>query len=375
MPPHIPQSNSALHLYRHLLREATYLPPLCRPWTSDRIKARFRDCYDAIEAKPYIKQAHRNLRFLRAANAGHVERMRRLCYLATGRLGKRRRQLASAYLTKPPPTDSAALDDGKPPISAAMRQMQAASAKADDEPMKVKKTANTVGHTWLENWDIGMVKAVGQAQVDRQTTKWPNEVRRTVDPKRVLPAENCWGVPLKPKTVTNKHKRFWVTILANLMPPLPQGEWDALKDLTLGQAEESTWRIAPRRPVAVSTDGIDDVVIGVQDIRWDWEKYATKSVRDLEKRNSRSRKILSAGVDEDPRGQGRPIGVRTFKPRMLRRSIYGPVWEASPIVKKDPKGKWNITYGIPDIKISHPSASELDFFRGVDRKGAQLKSV
>ena len=109
----IPHPSKPLHLYRHLLREATYLPPLCRPWIASRIQARFLDCRykkDAKDAKPHVKEAHHWLRYLRSANAGHVERLLHLGYLATGRVGKRRRQLATTFLSKGPPANTSDLE-------------------------------------------------------------------------------------------------------------------------------------------------------------------------------------------------------------------------------------------------------------------------
>lgn len=412
MPLQIPHPNTPLHLYRHLLREATYLPPICRPWTTTRIKERFRDCrHDYERSNKYTKQAHHQLRYLRAANAGHVQRMMKLLYHATGRLGKRKRQLATASLKKGPPADSAALEkdavpssyvlevmraaspkednkagkstkstkskpslgDKTVPTSSAMELMQQASSKEDNLAGQGNKSKNKqqVPPTWLEDWDFDMVSALAHAQHETQTGNWPGQMRRTLNPARSIPKEDCWGLPLtlKPKLFTNKLKRFWVPILSKLMPPLPQGEWDALRALTLGEADGRMWKIPSRRPVAVGTGGDNKAVaISNENTLWDWERYATRSVAALERPNARKRKILSGGVDEDPRGQGRPTGVRTFAPRVLRR-MYGSVWEASPIMTKQPKGKWQVTWGNSEVKVSGPSTSDLHFFHGVDKKG------
>jgi hypothetical protein len=339
-----------------------------------------------------IKKAHHDLRLVRAANAGDIDRMLRICYLATGRLGKRRRQLASAYLTKGPPVDSAALENSisslaearnaveeKTSLPSSMQQLEAASGKAGGHIVKRKGKYPPQNSTWLENWDLEKVKALANAQFCFQSHSysWPKDMNRSVDPKKMLSAENCWGLPLKPKLVTNKTKTHFAKVFSNLMPPLPQGEWDVLKALALGEAEESMWSIPPRRPVAVGSDEAQTAAAcsaALGDKQWSWEKYATQSVRCLEKGNARKRSKYSASFDEVIQGHGRPIGVRVFKPRSLRRYIYGRVWEASPVVKTTSGGKLAVTWGNQDIKVSGPSASDLPFFEGVNQKGVVVSS-
>lgn len=106
MPLQIPHPDSLLHLYRHVLREVTYLPPFCRSWVRDTVQAKFRD-----HRRPSVKRAHHALRFLRSANSGHYDRMRHLFYLATGRKGKRYRELSRTNLAKEPPPNSDALHE------------------------------------------------------------------------------------------------------------------------------------------------------------------------------------------------------------------------------------------------------------------------
>lgn len=347
MPLQIPHPNTPLHLYRHLLREATYLPPLCQPWITQRIQARFRDCRHKEEPKLYIKDAHHYLRYLRSANAGHVQRMLRLCYLATGRIGKRRRLLGRSELASSPPASSAELDKKIRLTNGKQRQPD-----------------------WLDNWDIDKIKAIAHSQSDEQTNNWPYQMRRTIDPIRALPTENCFGRPLSQKLTRNKLKKHWATILRQLMPPLPRGEWDQLGAMTRGEADAQHYKIPTRRPVAQSHFTSSD------NKRPIWSDFVTRPVRSIERKNSRKMKSLSGGEDEDPRGHGRVIGTRVLGPRKLRRSIYGRVWQASPIVDKNPRtGNWSVTWGSSESAISRPSKKDLQFFQDVDQAGLPIRST
>ncbi|KAI0880583.1 uncharacterized protein GGS22DRAFT_83307 [Annulohypoxylon maeteangense] len=350
MPLQIPHPNNALHLYRHLLREATYLPALCRPWITSRIKARYRDCEHEKYPKRYIKDAHHHLRNFRSANDGNVKRMLRLCYMATGRAGKRRRLLGKTELSSDPPTTSAELDE------------KTILANVDEQQYR----------DWVDNWDMEKVKAIALSQAERSEKDLPYHMRRTIDPRKAIPTENSFGRPLSKKLARNKLKKHWAQILRQLLPPLPKGEWDQLGTLARGEADPQYYKLPKRRPVAQ--------LIAQDDPQSDhlpfWADLVTKPMRMIERPNSRKMKSLSGGEDEDPRGHGRKIGVRVLNQRKLRRGIYLPVWEASPIVDKNPRsGKWLVTWGNHQTKVSRPRKKDLQFFQGVNEVGLPIRSA
>ncbi|KAI1103834.1 hypothetical protein F4804DRAFT_214502 [Jackrogersella minutella] len=341
MPLHIPHPNTPLHLYRHLLREATYLPPLCRPWITQRIQGRFRDCSHKEDPKPHIKDAHHHLRFIRSANAGHVKRMLRLCFMASGRVGKRRRLLGRSELGSSPPTSSAELDKST------------TLTNDKDRPPD-----------WIDNWSIEKILAIARSQIEQQTNDSPHQMRRLIDPSRALPTENIFGRPLAKKLARNKLKRHWARVLHQLLPPLPQGEWDQLALMTRGEADPQHYKIPKRRPVAQSR------YAGLDTKRWSWTDFVTKPIRSMERKSSRKMKSLSGSEDEDPRGHGRPIGVRVLGKRRLRRSIYTPVWEASPMIGQNPRsGKMVIKWGNQEKPISPARKRDLQFFQGLNKAG------
>lgn len=105
----IPPPQTALHLYRHLLREATYLPPVIKPFFVERVRTRFERHRRDPEPQYRIDRAHKDLRYLRAANSGDYVRMRRVLMLGFGRIGRRRRELIDDLVRRDRPTDTESL--------------------------------------------------------------------------------------------------------------------------------------------------------------------------------------------------------------------------------------------------------------------------
>ncbi|RYP76655.1 hypothetical protein DL770_007194 [Monosporascus sp. CRB-9-2] len=372
MPLQIPHPNTPLHLYRHLLREASYLPPLCRPWIASRIQTRYRDCQHTNDPKSHVKEAHHYLRYLRSANAGHVDRLLHLCYLATGRVGKRRRQLATLFLSKRPPENTASLESDVPSNDRPSKGSSKTPAPTLGKKSSPEAAEEGREPDWLDNWAVDRLHAVAASQVEHQGGDWPQAMRRSYDPKRALPTENAFGRPFPKKVARNKLKRHYASVLKQLLPPLPQGEWDRLRDLANGaEGTENEMTTPPRRVVARPTlKEPRDKDPEDWDWDWDWVQYVTKPVRAVERKNSRKMKSLTGEPDQDPRGQGRPIGVRLMRSRKIRRGIYGRVFELANTMTQNPRsGKWTVTWGSSERKLSKPTATDLGIFQGVDDSG------
>ena len=217
---------------------------------------------------------------------------------------------------------------------------------------------------------LSLAKSQTQHQHSAHSGDLPQTMRRTIDPKRAIPPENSFGRPFPKRVVRNKLKRHWAAVLHQLLPPLPQGEWDRLKDLANGRPTgPADFKLPPRRPLARLISGMGLENRGNMEV-WDWTQYVTRPVRAIERKNSRQMKSLTGALDQDPRGQGRATGVRVLGNRTLRRGVYGRVFEASPTMKEVPESKkWKVEWGTNEIKLSRPATSELDFFKGVDSRG------
>ncbi|KAI0394166.1 hypothetical protein F5Y17DRAFT_272501 [Xylariaceae sp. FL0594] len=351
MPLQIPHPKATIHLYRHLLRESTYLPQLCRPWIAFRIRDGFEAYRHKRHATPYIKEAHAYLRYLRSANAGHVGRLERLCFMATGRVGKRRHTLIEEHLSKPAIADTAEL-----------------KAALQTEPAALYGTVPTAAHDWLENWSIDKLLALGRSQLEAQTSLWPHTLAKgLIDPAKTLQKTNCFNHPPGRRLARNRLKKHFRSLLDQVMAPLPEGEWHHLQTLVLGSSRDPQLRIPRRRPIAqpVQEDSNSDPA----NEEWDWTQHVLYPARKIERGNSRKMKSLTGKEDQDPRGHGRPIGIRFISPTVLKR-IYRRAWEMSPLMKKNPGDKdWTVVWGYKPKKLSAPTTGELAFFSGVGEDG------
>ena len=102
-----------IHLYRHILREITYLPQPVRDATKLSVRARFYQHRDTNQfTARRLKRCHNVLRTLRAANCGHRLTYRHVVSRAFGRAGGRRRSLLTAFTKTPPegPKNSSELE-------------------------------------------------------------------------------------------------------------------------------------------------------------------------------------------------------------------------------------------------------------------------
>ncbi|KAI0481951.1 hypothetical protein GGR56DRAFT_162810 [Xylariaceae sp. FL0804] len=348
MPLQIPHPDHPLHLYRHLLRESTYLPQLVRPWVASRIHARFRECRYKRDPRACIKQAHSQLRFLRSANSGHVERFTQLCYLATGRRGKRRRELIDRTFRVDPAADTADTTETE-------RALRAGFARDSEQKPAVRD--------WLDTWSIAKIMSFAKTQNDAQNT-WrhnsPRVMRKALEPK--LATEDSFGRPIAAKLYRSRLKKSYQGILYQMLPPLPRGEWDWLAALARGETSAHEAAIPPRRPVALSGSA------STKRTSWDWTRYAIEPARKIERANSRSHMSSTGAEDHDPRGPGRPIGTKVLSRKKLQ-SIYTQVWETCAVLRAETKSGAKWEWGQRTVPMSRPSAGDLEIFRGVSSDG------
>lgn len=339
-PLRIPKPETALHLYRHILREASYLPPLARRPVDKQIKDRFRRNQDHEDkTTKYLRQAHHDLRALRAANAGDMARMRRVLLRAFGRIGRRRRELISLLVHRDPPTNTEEL---------AKYALELADIAGKN------KTPD-----WMDEWDLDKLRALARSQAQ---TSMNNAPKATITdnqaaPEKNLPKENSWGRPLPVKLARTKLKNLWKALADKVMPPLPVEEWKQLEAIANGTVV-GEWLPPPRRSLAKTTS--EDAQQGR---RWDWQSYAVKPVAAVDRQANRRNKLLSGAVDDNtPTGDPPPIGRHKYTARAWRR-LFGSIWQLSPTMNKKPGGKgWDITWGGLEKVPPPPTARSIEFF-------------
>ena len=353
----IPHPRCALHLYRHLLREASYLPPVCRPYISEQITSRFRKHRDDASPSKRLRGATHDLRYIRAANAGDLPRMRRILYLTFGRIGRRRRELVVSLVSKEVPPDTAALEE-------LISQTAATKATGDTEPKD-----------WLAKWDLPKIQAflASQARIDLKTSPRPDLKATQLNPTKKIPTENIWGNPLHPRLGRSKLRKAWKKLIQRTLPPISQGEWDLLRRLATGEASGPEWDIPVRRRAAT--------VLGTEATKaaWDWARYTEKPVRHVERPNSRQFKLLSGASDDSSLPGLAPINKNNYTTRLWKR-LYSHVWEMTATMEKKPGDSgWDVKWGgSSGPNLPSASTGHFEFFQGVsntDGKANKAKNA
>ncbi|KAJ4289349.1 hypothetical protein N0V88_007100 [Collariella sp. IMI 366227] len=338
----IPHPQTPLHLYRHLRREASYLPPLARTFADSQIEARFRKSQkdEANKCQKRLRNAHHELRILRAANAGDMARMQRVLFRAFGRVGRRRRELMTDLLARDPPKNTEELEK---------YIAELAAIATEERPVD-----------WLDSWDVDRLRALArsQAQAELPNPPKPDLTLKQTQPTKVIPEENSWGRQLTPKLARTKLKNMWRLVADKCMAPLPREEWEKLGSIVKGEVPDAKWLPPPRRPVAQCLAGPEE------GRSWNWQYYATKPVAVVDRPARRRSKLLSGAVDDNsPGGDPLPIGRHNFTPRTWRRMMEH-VWKLSPTIEKAPSGRgWNIEWGKTEFKPVSASTGSLEFFK------------
>lgn len=347
-----------LHIYRGLLRQASYLPPVCQPYIKQQIVSRFRrhaaDQPTCPQTKRRVRQARHDLRFLYAATNGLVDNLYRILLLVFGRTGSRRRLLIHALLRQDPPVDSA--------------QLEAAIARDTDARTYTAKDGSLAQRPpdWLDKWDIRKLRALAASQAKRGPAHSPRpDIKPSqTDPAARLPRVNIWERPLPAKLARSKLRKEYVRLINRILPPLPTSDWQTLRALALGHADSSALcQMPPRRPPAAPLHG-DHGDHGAS-THWRWRAYATEPVRSVDRASSRSQRGRTGLPAPGPHGQSAPIGLRRYTPRLLRR-LYAKVWEMTPAMEAKPgvEGKWDIAWGKVTKDVPVAAAAHTTFFEG-----------
>lgn len=354
MPRSLATRVPTLHIYRHLLREASYLPPPCQTFAQKQIRERFRRHHHdpplAPTTRTRVRRARHDLRYLWAANNGLMANMLRILMLSFGRLGKRRRTLIASFLAKTGPADSDELE----------RQM-AQEALADESSSGGTKKKREPD--WLDAWDLPKFHALTASQ-SHQTLRSPRpEIKgNKLDPRADIPDQNIWGRPPAARLQRTKIRKWYIRQVNRLMPPVERAEWDRLRLLATGRADRSLWAMPARRRPGTSLCGGDGGGQG----SWDWRRYAVEPVRSVERGSSRSYKARTGEQGEAPYGLGKPIGLHRYDAVRFWRRLYAKVWEITPTMEKDEDrpDRWKVEWGRTERDLAVATPTQVAFFAG-----------
>ncbi|POR39050.1 Uncharacterized protein TPAR_00754 [Tolypocladium paradoxum] len=366
----LPSSLPPLHLYRHLLRESSYLPPAFRATIALTIRDRFhRNRKHDARAKAHLSRALSALRGLRAANSGDKNAMAGLISKGFARTGSRRRELMAQFVKPQGPNDSRALeallDRAASSSTAKGATGPAAGETACGAPQGSRKPRNVFFQKWDQPKLLQMLQSQKQHQKDTKgTTSWPGTAVKGTDEDQFVPKLNIWGNPPAESLVRAKRAHWWRRSADKIMPPLGKGEWDLLGRLSSGAQDRGEWAIPERRHSAKP-------LVAQGSLRaFDWEGYATKPAAVVEREQSRSRQRRSGRKDTGPYG-GRERS-QAASSRWFRRA-YSRTWQLTPSVSQDPNTlRYSFAWGTAQSRLPAATKAQLEIFEGVDQRGHKL---
>jgi hypothetical protein len=321
------------HVYRALLRAATYLPDsVARVYIHNHIVQRFRAVADKAalqtnegvlpdnllaryHGSKHIASLRREANKLERAGLGGGTELKSVIMHTYGRVGRRRRELLKELLQ---PEDGILTQD--PAFLAKLK----ASSPAD---IPIRYPPHSKFGTLLKY----------QSQHTPGNAK--EHAIRSIKPK--IDKENMWGRPMPLKRVANAKKRWWAETLDRILPPIPMHEWNHLRDLATGAIpieEVPKRRSRPASSVRLEGEENDKRLLS----------YFTVPIQ-LQKGDLDKVTIADDGVSfwskTGPLVKVSHHSQYTHTARYMRR-FYANIWLLTPTMWKNPDSQtWNIKYG------------------------------
>ncbi|KAL8828708.1 MAG: hypothetical protein Q9191_002435 [Dirinaria sp. TL-2023a] len=221
---------------RALLRQTTYLPDsAAREFFHHHIVDSFRhycprtpkQSDGTLIKKPWLaarfqqrmKDARKGWRTLVRANHGSRKHLRQVLEMAYGRRGKQKYNLMRDVVPPELSQDSKALEELSLIIEDRHKNLES------KEPRLSEK-----------------LSALIRAQRFQKDSLFAKKNIRSAEPS--IPEQNIWLRPFPKKREKNIRKQWYAETMDRLMPPLPEADWNRLKDLSSGRL---SWE-GPRPP-------------------------------------------------------------------------------------------------------------------------------
>jgi hypothetical protein len=311
---------TARHLFRALLRAASYLPDeFARTYIHNHIIHRFRTASKITPAR--LQDARGDLNVLQRASMGEIKPLTKVMHLSYGRTGRRRRELIVALLRA----------DAKP--------MQETDPSAAPPVFKEGHTAESppsprpVFDTFLQSQSLNHPPDTSRVKI------------RHLQPQ--IPKENIWGRPVALKRQRGLRHKWWSETLNKLLPPLPELEWNRLKDLATGVIPFEG--PPPRRSTRLSP------------------KRKPREVLELSSLKNPIRHAVRHSLDN----RQKTMHQHEINARFMRR-IWANVWNLTPKMSYDGESiEWIVTWGggrsaASNGRVGSVGRADLELFEGVD---------
>ncbi|KAK6600506.1 hypothetical protein H4I96_07832 [Botrytis cinerea] len=348
--------------YRALLREATYLPDsAARTFVHDLLVKRFnppdprklnpkywgtdylRSKVDVKKLQTRSKKNATKLHLLERVNLeGSVPDLQHVLLRTYGRAGHRRRELVTQLLR--PGEDEMPQDDTA--LSQIIDSQISKNLDATKDAAPRAQRNAFVSHESTSKQSYGI-----DAREDKKAY-----ARYTVN--------ECMGTRPSRKTETKFATHMVASLLERVLPPLPEHEWNRLRDLAEGTQPIECPR--PRRKAAIPRNGNEDTKSAGEEMNSLYTKPARLNT------DVWAETTTKADLD-DPQASNTPQNNRT---RAMRR-LYGMIWSLSSKMVQDENTKqYTITWGgqrSPSAagEITKPSFRDAEFFELPDDGLAQ----
>lgn len=374
----------ARHLLRALLRQCTYLPDdAARHYAHSFIIERFRRYYPrppesvsfTIKRRStIIKQAYKALTLLERANNGHYSHLLKVLSMTYGRIGKRRHEMLQEVILLRPangdivaaqnvPKDEKALKSPCPSINfpaldsiRALQLVEPGGVQAPDRPSTITKPHDVTELVLGER-----LEALAKSQ--RLQNKLFFVKRQIKSLKSDIPLQNRWGRPMPHKRAKNLKKRWYADILDKTQPPLPEWEWNRLRDLIRGRIP---WEGTVPRRARIASDGTPLHANSI-----------TATNKDITIISSSCFGESEAQVPEV--AQYRLLQSNPHKiTRRFMRGLWTRIFLQSPKMERDiARKKWIVTWGDShqhkDIAFIDNTRIDSSMFDGVDEQGRIIR--
>jgi len=267
------------HVLRGILRECTYLPDqFAASWIRQHALSRFRTYEvrnkgrtgDEIYEKRLetVRRKSRQAMYqLQRANEGDRKMLLKALSMAYGRIGKRRRELLQPLLC----TKELKSKEIKPVEGDVFGSLDA-SMRTSISTLQPTISTTTLDRPRSNDRAIGPVKtrvkayindlpAVLRALVQSQVAASPPPIARR-NPRRLgveIPELNSWFKPMPDVRIKNQLSDWYANLLSAVQPPLPDKEWDHLRNLALGI--NRSWLPIPRRTNLAPPPSILEMVV------------------------------------------------------------------------------------------------------------------
>ncbi|OBT43195.1 hypothetical protein VE00_06432 [Pseudogymnoascus sp. WSF 3629] len=320
------------HLLRALLRACSYLPDgPSRHYFHAHILHRFRHVTTPTLG---AYRARKALSLLTRATNGDLPALTKVLQHTYGRAGHRRHTLLNTFLT-----EQRAHDDAEPPtaISPAVRRVLVPPTEV--APM---------GGAFVPAKPHDAPPTAFERLLADQILRYPAKSNRTQLKMAYapIPLENVFLRPTTPKREEGLRKRWLADTMERILPPLPEEEWDRLRDLAMGVVE---WEGAPKRRTRVGGEEGGCGLLSVE--------YLKSPIRHAHS------KVRKAEIDQRD--------WHELTPKYMQR-MYAKIWELCPKARWDEELRdWVYTWGGTKIagnkaEPKKVSQRDLSLFEGIE---------